>query len=138
MKKNKKILAGALLLCAAAAIAGVVWKKMTSDEKEKKTEELPRTEVSAVHTEAVSDASAEVSQEAAVTGSAQDIEEVSENGMTQDAEQAEAETAPEIVRYPVNRTNDPVSAHVTTFFIPTAMLFSGLPGSMASAEAAAT
>lgn len=95
MKKNKKILAGALLLCAAAAIAGVVWKKMTSDEKEKKTEELLRTEVSAVHTEAVSDASAEVSQEAAVTGSAQDIEEVSENGLTQDAEQAEAEHSPE-------------------------------------------
>lgn len=93
MKKNKKILAGALLLCAAAAIAGVIWKKMTSDGKEKKTEELPRTEVSAVHTEAVSDASAEVSQAAAVTGSAQDIEEVPENGMPQDAEQAETETS---------------------------------------------
>lgn len=96
MKKNKKILAGALLLCATAAIAGVIWKKMTSEEKEKKTEELPRTEVSTVQTETVSDASAEVSQAAAVTGSAQDIEEVPENAMTQDAEQAEAEPSPEV------------------------------------------
>ena len=64
--------------------------------------------------------------------------EMTERVICSTSASAEVDAAPVSVRYPVNSTSEPVSAHVTTFLIPAAMRFNGSPGSMAPAAADAT